>query len=148
MLSGSVAANSAAIVQLTAEVAVLSEVAAPTVALANVLGVSVSTVSTLALAGSFTAPVLGVLMLVYVCWPDEKSDPWWKIESRVSQMINDKFNEERRKRLTDRLRRYIKEFSRCSTAWIHQSTMPDLENSSSLLQHSDEQHTSILSAFG
>merc|ERR1740138_999527 len=102
MLSGSVAANSAAIVQLTAEVAVLSEVAAPTVALANVLGVSVSTVSSLALAGSFTAPVLGVLMLVYVCWPDEKNDPWWKMEERVEQMINDRFNMEKRKRLTAR----------------------------------------------
>merc|ERR1719387_2518051 len=145
MLSGTVAANSAAIGQLTTQVAVLNEVAAPTVALANALGLSVSTLS---LAGSFTAPVLGVLMLVYVCWPDEKSDPWWNIESRVSQMINDKFNQERRKRLTQRLQRYIKEFSRCSTAWIHSSTMPDSENSSSLVQHDNEQHaSSILHAF-
>merc|ERR1719387_1952491 len=148
MLSGTVAANSAAIGQLTTQVAVLNEVAAPTVGLANALGLSVSTVSTISLAGSFTAPVLGVLMLVYVCWPDEKSDPWWNIESRVSQMINDKFNEERRKRLTERLQRYIKEFSRCSTAWIHSSTMVDSANSSSLVQHDSEQHvSSILNAF-
>merc|ERR1740138_1801824 len=121
MLSGSVAANSAAIVQLTAEVAVLSEVAAPTVALANVLGVSVSTVSTLALAGSFTAPVLGCIMLVYVCWPDEKNDPWWKMEQRVEQMITDRFNQERRERLGNRLKRYVQEFSRCSSAWVEHS---------------------------
>merc|ERR1740121_3599317 len=118
MLSGSVAANSVAIAELGAEVAVLGEVAAPTVAVASALGLSVGTVSTLALAGSFTAPVLGVLMLVYVCWPDEKNDPWWKMEERVAQMIDDRFNMERRKRLTARLERYVTEFSTCSTAWI------------------------------
>merc|ERR1740138_1685352 len=121
MLSGSVAANSAAIAELGAEVAVLSEIAAPTVAVANALGLSVGTVSTLALAGSFTAPVLGCLMLVYVCWPDEKNDPWWKMEQRVEQMITDRFNQERRDRLGNRLKRYVQEFSRCSSAWFEHS---------------------------
>lgn len=118
MLSGSVAANSGAIAALSAKVAVMGQATGPTIALANALGVSVSTVASLSLAGSFMAPVLGAVMLVYVCWPEPRNDPWWEMEARVAQMINDRFNEERRIMLTNRLKRYVHEFSRCSTAWV------------------------------
>merc|ERR1719316_702351 len=117
MLSGSVATNTAAIASLTAEVAVLSQAAAPTVALAGALGVSVETVAALSLAGSFAGPLIGCILLVYVCWPQEETDPWLQIEARVARMIDDRFNEERRNRLSARLKRYIMEFSRCSHAW-------------------------------
>jgi hypothetical protein len=117
MLSGSVASNTAAIASLGAQVAVLSEVAAPTVALASMLGVSVGTVSTLALTGSFAGPLLGVVALIVACWPPEKDDPWLKIEARVARMIDDRFKEERRKKLSARLKRYLTEFSSCAHEW-------------------------------
>jgi hypothetical protein len=122
MLSGSVATNTAAIATLGAQVAVLSEVAAPTVALASMLGVSVSTVSTIALAGSFAGPLLGVVALVAACWPVEESDPWMKVESRVARMIDDRFKQERRQKLSTRLKRYLTEFSRCSHRWASLAT--------------------------
>lgn len=133
MLSGSVASNTAQIAGLTAQVAVLSEVAAPTVALANMMGVSVSTVSSLALAGSFAGPLIGVMALLYTAWPAEESDPWLKMESRVAQLVNDKFDEERRKRLTNRLKQYLKEFSRCANGWSKQA-MPSNKTLRSMLQ--------------
>merc|ERR1719316_2052749 len=135
MLSGSVATNTAAIATLTTEVAVLSQAAGPTVALAGALGVSVETVATLSLAGSFAGPLIGCILLVYVCWPQEETDPWLKIEARVARMINDRFDEERRKRLSSRLRRYIMEFSRCSHAWTAKvMTHPETQPVQSLLQ--------------
>merc|ERR1711879_449384 len=39
-------------------------------------------------------------------------------------MINDRFNEERQARLSARLKRYLSEFSRCSSAWMEQSLLP------------------------
>jgi len=131
MLSGSVAANSASIAGLSLQVATLAEVATPTIALAEFLGVSISTVSSLSLAGSFVGPALGCVLLIMMCWPQEDSDPWWKLEARVSEMINDRFNQERRKKLGNRLKRYIMEFSRCSTAWIaHATTRNNYESGS------------------
>jgi len=40
------------------------------------------------------------------------------VESRVRKLVSDKFDEVRRKRLSARLGRYVKEFSRCSQAWV------------------------------
>jgi hypothetical protein len=58
------------------------------------------------------------MAIVYASWPEEDSDPWLQIESRVAQMVDAKFDAARRKRLGDRLRRYVKQFSRCAQAWV------------------------------
>eukprot|EP00929_Paragymnodinium_shiwhaense_P001779 TRINITY_DN1019_c4_g1_i1.p2 TRINITY_DN1019_c4_g1~~TRINITY_DN1019_c4_g1_i1.p2 ORF type:complete len:1073 (-),score=308.05 TRINITY_DN1019_c4_g1_i1:68-3286(-) len=134
MLSGSVAMNSAELATLTAQVSVLKDVAAPTVALANMLGVEVGTVSSLALAGSFAGPLIGCIVLVFVCWPEPEKDPWFDMESRVSKMINDRFDKERRNRLKDRLKRYLETFSRCAHAWSMQAMPHDSAGIVSLLQ--------------
>jgi len=117
-LSAAVATNSAAIAGLSASVATMSQVTGPTVALAGALGVPVSTVASMALAGSFVGPLLGVIAIVYAAWPEEETDPWLQIESRVAKMLDEKFDAKRRKKLGDRLRRYIKSFAQCSQAWV------------------------------
>jgi hypothetical protein len=117
MLSGSVASNTATIATMGAQVAVLSEAAAPTVALASMMGLSVGTVSSIALAGSLAGPLLGCVALVAACWPAEETDPWMKVESRVARMIDDRFKQERRQKLSTRLKRYISEFSSCAHEW-------------------------------
>lgn len=135
MLSGSVAANTATISALQANVGVLNAWGGPTVALAGALGLEVSTVSTLALAGSFVGPTLGALALVYVCWPQPRNDPWWEMESRVAALIDDKFAEERRKRLGNRMKRYLKAFARCSSAWL-ESAVDREEEEAAMKAHS------------
>merc|ERR1719253_617545 len=98
----------------------MSDVTSPTVQLAGALGMPVSSVSQMALAGSFVGPLLGVVALTYAAWPTEESDPWLKVESRVGRMISNKFDAMRRKRLADRLKRYVKQFSLCSQTWVAQ----------------------------
>merc|ERR1719162_742739 len=85
------------------------------------LGVSPTLVASLALAGSFIGPLLGVIAVVHVMWPEEDVDPWFVIQKKVYREISAKFDEKRRKKLGDRMRRYIKQFSRCSQAWIASS---------------------------
>jgi hypothetical protein len=117
-LTATVGANSAAISSLQGTVGLMSQVAAPTMQLAGALGVAPGTVATLALAGSFVGPMVGVIALIYVTWPEEETDPWLQVEARVNQMITDRFDSNRRKRLGDRLRRYIRQFSQCAKAWV------------------------------
>jgi len=117
-LSSAVATNTAAIAGLSTAVGTMSQVTGPTVALAGAMGVPVSTVASMALAGSFVGPMLGVIAMVWASYPDEEVDPWMKVESRVALMINAKFDLHRRKRLGDRLRRYVKQYSRCAQAWV------------------------------
>jgi len=117
-LAGTVAQNTLAIGGLSSTVAVMSSVTGPTVAMAGALGVPIATVSSMALAGAFVGPMLGVIGIVYAAWPEEDVDPFFKVEERVAQMISQKFDAKRRKRLGDRLRRYIKQFSRCSQGWV------------------------------
>jgi len=62
--------------------------------------------------------MLGVIAMVWASYPDEDVDPWMQVESRVAHMINAKFDLQRRRRLGDRLRRYVKQFSRCAQAWV------------------------------
>merc|ERR1740130_232753 len=99
----------------------MGQVAAPTMALASTLGVSAGSVASLALAGSFVGPMLGVIALIYVAWPEEEVDPWMQMEARITQMIDDRFDAVRRKRLGNRLRRYIKQFAQCAKAWVASS---------------------------
>jgi len=117
-LTSAVASNTAAIGAVQGQVALMSQVAAPTMALASSLGVSAGSVATLALAGSFVGPLLGVIAIIIVAWPEEEMDPWMKVEARVAQMISEKFDSVRRKRLGDRMRRYIRQFSQCAKAWV------------------------------
>jgi hypothetical protein len=120
-LGNMVASNSASLASLTGQIGVIGQVTAPTVGLATTLGVSTGTVSALALAGSFVGPLIGVIALIYVTWPEEEIDPWLAVEARVSRMITDKFDVQRRKRLGDRLRRYVRQYSQCAKAWVASS---------------------------
>eukprot|EP00929_Paragymnodinium_shiwhaense_P037990 TRINITY_DN20143_c0_g1_i1.p1 TRINITY_DN20143_c0_g1~~TRINITY_DN20143_c0_g1_i1.p1 ORF type:complete len:1155 (-),score=356.77 TRINITY_DN20143_c0_g1_i1:177-3554(-) len=136
MLSGSVAANSAQIATLTAEVAVLQEVAGPTLALAEALGLNAGTVAQLSLAGSFVGPLMGVILLVYVSWPEAEKDNWWKMEARVSRMLTARFDHEKRTKLSNKLKRYIEEFAHCAHAWAKYAMPPkEVNEGSALLQH-------------
>jgi hypothetical protein len=117
-LTATVAANTANIAGLSAAVSSLSVVTQPTVVLAETLGLPISTVAGAALAGSFLGPLLGVMAIVYASWPEEETDPWLQVESRVARMVDAKFDAARRKRLGDRLRRYVKQFARCAQAWV------------------------------
>eukprot|EP00929_Paragymnodinium_shiwhaense_P050921 TRINITY_DN25634_c0_g1_i1.p1 TRINITY_DN25634_c0_g1~~TRINITY_DN25634_c0_g1_i1.p1 ORF type:complete len:1088 (+),score=327.62 TRINITY_DN25634_c0_g1_i1:76-3339(+) len=125
MLTGTAAVNSAAIAGLSVEVATLTEVAAPTIALANTLGLPVNVVSSLSLAGSFVGPLLGCVLLVHVCWPQDEKDLWPQMEQRVARLINDAFNEEHRTRLSNRLKRYLETFAACAHAWAEQAMPGD-----------------------
>jgi len=121
-LSYAVSANAAAINGLGQSVAALSQVTGPTISLAATLGLPINTVASLALAGSFVGPLLGVMALVYVAWPTEDAgDPWVKIEARVSKMLTQRFDEKRRTKLGQRMKRYVKRFSQCSQAWVGQA---------------------------
>jgi len=120
-LSYAAATNSAYIASLGGQVATLQGVTAPTMQLAASMGVPISTVASLSLAGAFVGPLLGVIALVYAAWPEEEIDPWLKIEGRVAKMLEDRFDAKRRTRLGDRQRRYLKQFSRCSQGWIAHS---------------------------
>jgi hypothetical protein len=124
-LTATVGANQAAISALQGSVGLMGQVAGPTLALAGSLGVAPGTVATLALAGSFVGPLVGVIALIYVTWPEEEMDPWLKVEARVNQMITDRFDANRRKRLADRLRRYIRQFSQCAKAWVATALVKD-----------------------
>merc|ERR1719478_1043749 len=117
-LSTAIATNSAWISSLSGDVATLAQATAPMINLASEIGVSTSTLASLSLAGAFVGPMMGVIALVYAAWPEEEVDPWLQVESRVAQMLSEKFDSARRKRLGNRQRRYVKQFSRCSQAWI------------------------------
>eukprot|EP00913_Durusdinium_trenchii_P007366 g6925.t1 len=135
-MSASVAAVGGQVTALSSQVSALNAVAGPVMGIASATGLSVSLVSSLVTAGALAGPLLGASALVVACWPKEKEeDPFMRIESRVKQMIDGKMDEARQERLASRLKRYLREFARCTAVFADMAKNPQDASHSEAIGH-------------
>ncbi|CAK8992525.1 unnamed protein product [Durusdinium trenchii] len=135
-LSSQVAGLGATVATMGTQVSALNAVAGPVMGIASATGLSVSLVSSLVTAGALAGPLLGASALVVACWPKEKEeDPFMRIESRVKQMIDGKMDEARQERLASRLKRYLREFARCTAVFADMAKNPQDASHSEAIGH-------------
>eukprot|EP00933_Yihiella_yeosuensis_P002423 TRINITY_DN10411_c0_g1_i3.p1 TRINITY_DN10411_c0_g1~~TRINITY_DN10411_c0_g1_i3.p1 ORF type:complete len:822 (+),score=159.19 TRINITY_DN10411_c0_g1_i3:70-2535(+) len=133
-------ATSTATAGLATQVAALGSTvtatAGPIVSISSATGLTVGAVSTIVTAGALAGPLLGSAALVVACWPKKEDDPFMRIEGQIAQMIDGKFNEERQRKLSSRLKRYLREFARCTAVFAQMAGVP-----------SEPSHTAALMEF-
>eukprot|EP00933_Yihiella_yeosuensis_P002421 TRINITY_DN10411_c0_g1_i1.p1 TRINITY_DN10411_c0_g1~~TRINITY_DN10411_c0_g1_i1.p1 ORF type:complete len:869 (+),score=171.96 TRINITY_DN10411_c0_g1_i1:106-2712(+) len=119
-------ATEAAVAGLGTQVAALgstvSAAAGPIMSIAASTGLSVGAVSTIVTSGALAGPLLGSAALVVACWPKKADDPFVQIEGRMAQMIDGAFDKERQRKLGARLKRYLREFARCTAVFAQMAT--------------------------